>query len=169
MYLQVIKSESKADLRLVVIKGMVSFQGVRMLPAKLLQWWLFANRQTEDHQTPLSMGVFRQDYWSGLPCPPPGDLAHPGIETTPLISPELAGGFFTINATCEAHACLGSGHSYLTLSSGTHIVLISFGSCNPLQFSLVEFMTLFLSPSGLLLFLPGSHCILRLFLISFSR
>ena len=37
MYLQVIKSESKADLRLVVIKGMVSFQGVRMLPAKLLQ------------------------------------------------------------------------------------------------------------------------------------
>ena len=37
MYLQVIKSESKADLRIVVIKGMVSFEGVRMLPAKLLQ------------------------------------------------------------------------------------------------------------------------------------
>ena len=118
---------------------------------------------------PLSMGFSRQDYWNGLPCPPPGDLVHPGIEPTPLMSPELADEFFTINATWEAHAFLGSGHSYLTLGSGTHIVLISFGSCNTLHSSLVEFMTLFVSPSGLLLFLPGFHCILQLFLISFSR
>ena len=32
------------------------------------------------HQAPLSMGFSRQEYWSGLPCPPPGDLPHPGIE-----------------------------------------------------------------------------------------
>ena len=42
--------------------------------------------------TPLYMGVFRQEYWSGLPFPPPGDLPDPGIKPT---SPTLAGGFFT--------------------------------------------------------------------------
>ena len=35
---------------------------------------------TEAHQAPLSMGFSRQEYWSGLPCPPPGDLPKPGIE-----------------------------------------------------------------------------------------
>ena len=49
---------------------------------------------------PLSMGFSRQEYWSGLPCPPPGDLPHPGMEPT---SPALAGGFFTTSATWEAH------------------------------------------------------------------
>ena len=37
----------------------------------------------------------RQEYWSGLPCSPPGDLPHPGIKPTSLSSPALAGGFFT--------------------------------------------------------------------------
>ena len=44
------------------------------------------------HQAPLSLGFSRQEWWSGLPSPPPGDLPDQGIETT---SPELAGGFFT--------------------------------------------------------------------------
>ena len=35
---------------------------------------------TVDRQAPLSMGFFRQEYWSGLPCPPPGDLPNPGIK-----------------------------------------------------------------------------------------
>ena len=48
------------------------------------------------------MGFFRQKYWSGLPCPPPGDLPNPGIEPASLMSPELAGGFFTYSATWEA-------------------------------------------------------------------
>ena len=43
-------------------------------------------------QAPLSMGFFRQEYWSGLPCPPPGDLPDPGIEPASLMSPALAGG-----------------------------------------------------------------------------
>ena len=47
------------------------------------------------HQAPLSMGFFRQKYWSGLPCPSPGDLPDSGIEPTSLSSPALAGGFFT--------------------------------------------------------------------------
>ena len=46
-------------------------------------------------QGPLSMGFSRQEYWSGLPCPPPGNLPNPGIEPTSLMSPALAGGFFT--------------------------------------------------------------------------
>ena len=35
---------------------------------------------TEAHQALLSMGFFRQEYWRGFPCPPPGDLSNPGIE-----------------------------------------------------------------------------------------
>ena len=47
--------------------------------------------QTIVHQAPLPMEVFRQEYWSGLPFPPPGDLPDPGIEPE---SPALAGAFF---------------------------------------------------------------------------
>ena len=54
------------------------------------------------HQAPLSMGLSRQQYRSGLPCPPPGDLPNPGIEPTALTSPVLAGEFFTTSATWEA-------------------------------------------------------------------
>ena len=53
-------------------------------------------------QAPLSMGFSRQEYWSRLPCPPPGDLPNPGIEPTSLMSPALAGMFFTTSATWEA-------------------------------------------------------------------
>ena len=46
-------------------------------------------------QAPLPMGLSRQEYWSGLPGPPPGDLPDPGIEPASLKSPVLAGKFFT--------------------------------------------------------------------------
>ena len=48
------------------------------------------------------MRFSRQEYWSGLPCPPPGDLSNPGIKSAFLTSPALAGGFFTTSATWEA-------------------------------------------------------------------
>ena len=48
------------------------------------------------------MGFSRQEYWSGLPCPPPGDLPDPEIEPMSLTSLALAGGFFTTSATWEA-------------------------------------------------------------------
>ena len=51
------------------------------------------------HWAPLSMGFSRQEYWSGLPFPPPGDLPNPGSE---LMSPALAGGFFASDAAREA-------------------------------------------------------------------
>ena len=56
---------------------------------------LFVTLWTTACQTPLSMGFSRQEYWSGLPCPPLGDLPNPGIEPKPLMSPTSAGGFFT--------------------------------------------------------------------------
>ena len=43
---------------------------------------LFLTLQTVAHQAPLSMGFSRREYWSGLPCSPPGDLPNPGIEPT---------------------------------------------------------------------------------------
>ena len=53
-------------------------------------------------QAPLSVGFSRQEFWSGLPCPPPGDLPDPVIKPTSRMSPVLAGRFFTISTTCEA-------------------------------------------------------------------
>ena len=54
------------------------------------------------HQAPLSMGFSRQECWNELPCSPPGDLPDPGIKPTSLMSPALAGRFFTTSATWEA-------------------------------------------------------------------
>ena len=53
-------------------------------------------------QALLSMGFFRQEYWSVWLCPPPEGLLDPGIKPTSLMSPELAGRFLTISATWEA-------------------------------------------------------------------
>ena len=50
-------------------------------------------------QAPLSMGFSRQECWSGLPLPPPGDPPKPGIEPTSLMSLALADRFFTISIT----------------------------------------------------------------------
>ena len=46
-------------------------------------------------QAPLSKGFFRQEYWSKLPSPTPGDLLNPGIKPTSLVSLTQAGRFFT--------------------------------------------------------------------------
>ena len=62
----------------------------------------FSTPWTVARQAPLSMGFSRQEYWSGLPCPPPGDLPDPGIKPQSLVSPTLASGFFTMSATREA-------------------------------------------------------------------
>ena len=60
---------------------------------------LFETLCTIAHQSPLSWGFSRQEDWSGLLCPPPQDLPDPGIESTSVVSPALAGGFVTPSAT----------------------------------------------------------------------
>ena len=62
---------------------------------------LFATPWTVARQAPLSMAFSRQEYWSRLPFPTPGDL-DPGTKPVSLISPALAGEFFSTSATWEA-------------------------------------------------------------------
>ena len=57
-------------------------------------------------QAPLSRGFSRQEYWSRLPFPSPGNLPHQGIEPVSLMSPILVDGFFTTRATWEAQDTL---------------------------------------------------------------
>ena len=62
---------------------------------------LFVTLWTVVGQAPPSMGFSRRDYRSGLPCPPPRNIPNPGIKLQSLISPALAGGFFTISTIWE--------------------------------------------------------------------
>ena len=62
----------------------------------------FATPWTVAHHAPMSMGFPRQEYWSGLPFPSPGDLPDPRIEPA---SPSLAGRFF-ITKPPEKHVCV---------------------------------------------------------------
>ena len=68
---------------------------------------LFATLWTVACQAPLFVGFSEQEYWSGLTFPPPGDLPNTGIETVSLMSPALAGWFFTTSATWEAQLSKG--------------------------------------------------------------
>ena len=77
--------------------------GMTEVCPKLLQMCLtLATLWTVACQAPLSRGFSVQEYWNGLPCPSPGDLPNLGIKPTPLMSPALAGRFFTTSATWEA-------------------------------------------------------------------
>ena len=69
------------------------------------------------HQAPLSMGFSSQEYWSGLPCPPSGDLPDLGTETASLISPDQAVGFFTTSTIREALTLCKTLQIHLIISS----------------------------------------------------
>ena len=60
-----------------------------------LSYLTLSDAWTIVHQAPLPTGFSQQEYWGGLPCPPPGCLPDPGIEHASPVSPELAGGSFT--------------------------------------------------------------------------
>ena len=72
--------------------------------------WLLVTPWAVARQAALSVEFSRQEYWSGLPCPSPGDLPNPGIE---LKSPALAGRFFTTSATLEVPRV---GHNWSDLA-----------------------------------------------------
>ena len=65
---------------------------IRLCPILATPW-------TVTHQAFLSVGFSGQEHFSGLPCPPSGDLPNPGIEPVCIMPPALAGVFFTTNAT----------------------------------------------------------------------
>ena len=87
--------------------------------------WATELNWTVAHQVPLSMGFPKQEYRSGFPRSPPGDLPDPGIEPVSLMSPALIGRFFTTSASrkplsdCKLH----SVHlpMYVAESTNTHI------------------------------------------------
>ena len=56
---------------------------------------LTVTSRTIAYQAPLSFGFSRQEYWNGLPFPPPGDLPNPGIKPVSPASSALASGFIT--------------------------------------------------------------------------
>ena len=86
---------------------------------------LFVTLWAVGHQALLSKGFSRQEYWNRLTFPPSGDLPYPGIEPMSLMSPALAGGFFTTSTTWEALPCLLGSEVKVTQSSPT--------PCNPMD------------------------------------
>ena len=85
---------------LIHLVSQTVFEVTMCVHAKLLQSCsTLCNPMDCSHQAPLFMGFSRQEYWNGLPCPPPGDLPDSGIKPMSLTSPALAGEFFTTSCT----------------------------------------------------------------------
>ena len=101
---------------------------------------LFETLWTVAHQAPLSMGFSRQEYWSGLPCPPPGDLPDPRTEPRSLLSPELAGRFFSTSTTLAVFIILfssvKSSISFFSVMVLLHNSLHSLNSISVLSWDL---------------------------------
>ena len=86
---------------------------------------LFATPWTVARQAPLSMGFSRQQYWSGLPFPPPRDLPDPGIKPE---SPALAGGFLTTEPPGKPPSKFLGRHKFCE-SCSEYLYEITIGSC----------------------------------------
>ena len=79
---------------------------------------LFAAPWTVARQAPLSLGFPRQEYWSGLPFPPPGDLPDPKMEPGSPVSPALAGGFFSFIGVVQSQNMMTEGKWVVTFFNG---------------------------------------------------
>ena len=76
-----------------------------------------------DHSLP---GSSRQEYWSGLPCPPPRHLPNPGTKLVSLTSPALAGGFFTTSTIWEAPHLYMVIYMYVCVYIHIHIYMYHY-------------------------------------------
>ena len=85
--------------------------------------WLFATPWTVACQVPLFIGFSRQEYWSGLPCAPPGDLPNPGIKPASPVSPALQVEFFSTEPPGNNY------HYWNRLSSLTSKIPFPHGPC----------------------------------------
>ena len=97
--------------------------------------WFCAMLWAAACQAPLSMGFSRQEYWSGLPCPTPGDLPDPGIEPESLTYPALAGRFFTTGTTWEPKV-LSLPQAHLTIPYFLVLLSSSFQPRSLMQYCL---------------------------------
>ena len=102
----------------------------------VVQWlsrvWLFATPWSVAYQTPQSMGFSRKKYWSGLPCPLPGDLPNPGIESMSLML-ALARRFFTTSTTWKAlHVCL---HAFILMRASAVLGTQKWSYLDPVQYT----------------------------------
>ena len=84
----------------------------------------FATLWAVAHQALL--GFSRREYWSGLPCPPPGDLPNPGIKSASLASPALAGGFFTTST--KSPVCRLFFQDSFKMTNSLFFILINYTS-----------------------------------------
>ena len=92
----------------------------------------FATPWTVSRQGPLSIGFPRQEYWSGFPFPPPGDVPDPGIEPKFLVSPPSAGDFFfpfTTEPTEKPKEMLSYENKIITAKSGNYCQKIQILQC----------------------------------------
>ena len=69
------------------------------------------------------MGLFRQEYWSELPLPPPGDLPHRGIEPASPVFPALAGEFFITEPTGKPLLIIHAPNQEIKLDTSNHSFL----------------------------------------------
>ena len=82
------------------------------------------------HQAPLSMGFSRQEYWSGLPCRPPGDRPDADVQLLSLMSPAFSGGFLTMSHLSSPVIVLHSAlHVTATFNTLPNLFYVSFYVC----------------------------------------
>ena len=109
--------------------------------AEMLSHVRLATLWTVAHQGPLSMGFLRQEYWSGLPFPPPGNLPKPGVKPASFMCLALVGGLFTTKATREAqHVCMS-----IHISADTYVP--KYLLCRTFVFSQSQFLMVILTYS----------------------
>ena len=131
---------------------------------------LFETLWTVTHQTPLTIEFSRQEYWNGLPCPPPGDVPSTGIKLESLNSLALTGVFFTTSTTwktqCENAAAAKSLQSCPTLCNPMNCSLPGSSVHGILQARILEWVAV---PSSRESFQPRDRTFISMPLASASR
>ena len=89
---------------------------------------LFATLWTVTYQAPLSVEIFRQEYWSGLLYPPPGDLPNLGIEPESLASPALEADSLPLNLKLMIHQFFLKKETNLGLTPTPHYLHFKLSS-----------------------------------------
>ena len=127
---------------------------------------LFATLWTLAYHAPLSMGLFRQEYWSGLPFPPPGDLPYPRVKPRSPAPPALAVGFFTTSALGKPQyncsVCVLVAQSCLTLCDPMGCSLPGSSVHGILQARILEWVAIWISHC-----FSGGTALLQIYLQSF--